>query len=82
MKKNYAYLDKGGILHVSKNYETARTYSKNGIIVETGVEAEHGYPLHSGKQIIVYGPEEMKVTADGADIDIVPELAKLYNKCK
>ena len=84
MKKTmYAYLDKGGILHISNSYDTAKNYSKNGKVIETTVPAEHGYPIREdGEGVIVYSETEMKITADGACIEVIPELAALYTACK
>lgn len=82
MKKKYAYLDKGGILHVSASYDTAKQYSKNGVVVETEVKAEHGYPIAGGQQIIVYNEETMKVHADGDKLEPIPVLAALYSQCR
>ena len=44
--------------------------------------AIHGYPVVNGEEIIVYSPEEMKLDARGDVIEVIPELAELYNKCK
>ena len=82
MKKKYAYLAKGGILHVSGSYDTAKNYSANGVVVETTVKAEHGYPVVNGEQIIVYNEETMKITADGAILKPIPVLAELYKQCR
>ena len=82
MKKKYAYLDKGGILHVSGSFDTAKNYSANGVVVETTVKAEHGYPIVNGEQIIVYDEETMKITADGATLKPISALAELYSQCR
>ena len=81
-KKHFAYIDKGGILHVSKSYKTAVEYAENGKIVVTYQEAGYGYPMHNGETILVYGEEDMKVTGDGPKIPPVEELAKLYRECR
>ena len=84
--KKYAYLDKGNILHITQKEETAKQFSKTGKVVETQVEASHGYPLADGKEIIVYGPNEMKWEAKGAAIEDAAEkykeLVKLYEACR
>ena len=82
MERKFAYLDKGGILHVSGSYDTAKNYSANGVVVETTVKAEHGYPVVNGEQIIVYNEETMKITADGDKLEPIPVLAMLYSQCK
>lgn len=53
-KKYFGYLDKGDILHIVKDKNTAKEHSKNGKVVETEVYAEHGYPVVENKTIIVY----------------------------
>ena len=82
----YAYLDNGNILHISKSEETAKKFSKTGKVVETDYPAEHGYPLADEKEIIVYGPAEMKWEAKGDAIEDAgvkyPALSKLYEACK
>lgn len=82
----YAYLDKGAILHISESEETAKQYAKySGKVVPTEIEAEHGYPVVNGEEIIVYSETEMKTdaTSDGClDAAKYSELSKLYSKCR
>lgn len=80
--KHFAYIDRGGIMHISKNAKTAREYCARGRVVVTDFPAMHGYPVVNGEEIIVYGPEEMKITALGGCIKPVPELAALYKECE
>ena len=82
MERKFAYLDKGGILHVSGSYDTAKNYSANGVVVETTVKAEHGYPVVDREQIIVYNEKTMKITADGDKLEPIPVLAMLYSQCR
>ena len=81
----YAYLDKAGILHITEKEETAKKFSKTGKVVATEVEADHGYPLADGEEIIVYSPTEMKWEAKGPAIEEAeakyPALAALYRQC-
>lgn len=80
--KKFAYIDKCGIMHVVKEEKTAKQYSGNKKVVETDIEAENGYPVVNGKQVIVYDEETMKYDAKGKKIEPVAELAELYKKCR
>ena len=80
--KKFAYIGKGGIMHIVKEYDTAKKYKEIGKVVEIGIKAEGGYPLNAeGEGVIVYSPEVMKITADGENIKPIAELAELYKKC-
>ena len=81
-KKNYAYLTKAGILHVVDNPNTAVEAIGKGKIVLTDIPCKYGYPVIEGKQVIVYGPCEMKHEAKGENIPDIPSLAELYKKCE
>lgn len=82
MKKGYAYVDKGGIMHVVEGMQTAIEYAKKGTkVIEFEGEYRNGYPVSGGEMVIVYSPEEMKVEAKGGNIPVVPELAEVYKKC-
>ena len=80
-KKNYAYLTKAGVLKVVENPNTAMEAMGESNIILTDIECKFGYPVVNGQQIIVYGPEEMKLEANGGKIDAIPALAELYKKC-
>lgn len=80
--KKFAYIDKAGIMHITKDMETALKYAQKGsTVVPTEVLAKGGYPLVEGEEIIVYAPDEMRKDAHGAKIPVVPELAELYKQC-
>lgn len=80
--KKFAYIGKGGIMHIVKEYDTAKKHKEIGKVVGTEIKAEGGYPLNAeGEGVIVYSPEVMKITADGENIKPIAELAELYKKC-
>ena len=79
--KRFAYVTDKGIMHVVNERKTAEQYSANGKVVETVIEAENGYPVVKGKQVIVYGESCMKLDAKGKLIEPIPELADLYKQC-
>lgn len=79
--KRFAYVTEKGIMHVVNERKTAEQYSANGKVVETVIEAENGYPVVKGKQVIVYGESCMKLDAKGKLIEPIPELADLYKQC-
>jgi hypothetical protein len=79
----YAYYDKHGILHVVDHLGLAVEHCK-GIVVETDIACEGGYPVVGGKQIIfdnsqakcfVYGENSQKV-----EMTIPEEVEALINK--
>lgn len=86
--KNFMFIGKNdGILRITKNEGTAKDKARNGKYVETDLEyMDGGYPvwIFKGKPdgVIVYSETEMKRDAEGRDIEIIPELAKLYAKLK
>ena len=85
--KKYAYLDKGGILHVSASKKTAQEYSANHQVVETEHPADHGYPVHNGEEVIMYAEDEAYIhgnVGDGKRLNLekAPELVALYRACK
>ena len=83
MERKFAYLAEGGILHITKNIDTATKYAEKGTtVVPTEFPAEHGYPVVHGEQIIVYDEETMKITADGSTLRPIPALAELYSQCR
>lgn len=81
--KKFAYIDKGGIMHIVAKLDTAKEYKAlKTHVIETEIEAAHGYPVVNGKQVIVYDEETMKYDAKGKKIEPVAELAELYKKCR
>ena len=83
----YAYIDKGGILHIADNKETAVEYAKKGTkVVETVLTNRMAQPYFNGTTIFVYSPDDMRVACEGYGaagkaIDPIPELADLYIAC-
>lgn len=83
----YAYVDAGKILHVTSSKETAEEYCKFGKVVETKIPCGGGYPIatYNGneEEIIVYGPNEMKIDSNDIEINasLFPHLSELYNNC-
>ena len=82
---NYAYIDKGGILHVVESRKTAEEYA-TGKVVETEVPCEHGYPLHEGKDVTMYDLETAYIGGNalsGARVKMteIPEIVALYKAC-
>ena len=80
--KRFAYVTEKGIIHVVKERKTAEQYSANGKVVETEIEAVHGYPVVNKKQVIVYDEDAMKHDAKGKNIEPIAELADLYKQCR
>lgn len=83
--KKFAYLDKGGVLHITANEEIARKYSRNGIVVETEHPARGGYPVVADEEILVYDETTMKLdggSPDTLDSELYPQLAELYRQCR
>lgn len=78
----YAYIDKGGTLHIVEKKKTAEEYSVNGKVVETEIPAERGFPTLKGEGIIVYSPEDMRFNSNGGKISPVKEFADLYMALK
>ena len=83
---NFAYLDRGGILHVTKKRKTALTYAATGKYVETDHPAMHGYPLFNGEEVVMYGPEEAYINGNGSNgrrlsQDDLTDLRALYESC-
>lgn len=74
----FAFIGEGGILHVTKYEQTAKTHSLNGKYYKTDVEAAHGYPVDDeGDAYILYSDTEAKHNKE-----IPEELAELYRKCR
>ena len=79
--KNYAYIDKGGIMHVTDERVSGERNSANGKIIETPMLCSGGYPNINGQEVIVYSETEMKVDDKMLEVPI-SELAELYSKLK
>lgn len=83
----YAYIDKGDILHIVDDKETAVEFAKAGSrVIETTLQNRQGQPYFDGKTIHVYSADEMRIAAAGygaagKKIDPIPELADLYIAC-
>lgn len=81
--KNYAYIDKVGIMHVTDEKVSGEKNSANGKIIETPMLCSGGYANINGEEIIVYSETDMRLSADGKPLDTpIPELAELYSKLK
>lgn len=81
--KKWCYIDCGGIMHITQKLETAVEYAKKGsrVIPLTDTESHNGYPVVDGKEIIVYGRDDMRYEARGEKIEPIERLAALYEKC-
>ena len=77
----YAYIDRGGILHIVEKPKTAREYAA-GPVIPTHHTAAHGFPTIDGEQVIVYSETVMKHDANGEAMEPSPELVALYRSCK
>ena len=79
----YAYIDRGDILHITKDEATAARYSKKkangeGHYVPTAVEAKNGYPLdEDGNHVIMYSETETRYPISEKKLG---ELALLYRE--
>lgn len=81
----FAYLDKGGVLHITAKEETAKEYSRNGRVIATELPASGGYPLVGNEEILVYNETTMKL--DGGSPETLesakyPQLTQLYRECR
>lgn len=81
----FAYIDKGGVLHVVEKFETAREYASKKV-VETEVPYSHGFPLHEGQDVTMYSLEEAYIggnAGSGKKVDPqeIPEILDLYQAC-
>ena len=81
----FAYIDKGGVLHVVEKRKTAEEYATKKV-VETEVPFAHGYPLHEGQDVTMYSLTEAYIGGNaksGAKVDVeeIPEIAALYRAC-
>lgn len=85
--KHYAYIDKGGILHIVEKRETAMEYAA-GKVVETEIPCAGGYPLHEGKDVTMYDLETAYIGGNArsgsgrrAKMSEIPEIVALYKAC-
>ena len=87
--RKYAYIDKGGVLHITEKQINARKYSKNDRYVITEIESKHGYPVvKKGKnttEIVVYSLEEAYINGnrtDGVKVDLYnyPVIKEIYEQ--
>lgn len=88
--KNYAYIDKQGILRVVSGEETARQYTANGKVVETTVPCKNGTPtlynkaLKATEEVWVFGIgkaywEPREKAGEEIKLKDYPELMGLFN---
>lgn len=81
---NYAYIDKGGLLHLAVSEETAKEYSANGKIKATTFPCRGGYPvLKETREVFCYGVGKAywdNKQGYGKTIPLIsyPELLDLY----
>lgn len=87
--RKYAYIDKGGILHIVEKQIDARKYSKDDRYVITEIESKHGYPVvKKGKtttEIVVYSLKEAYINGnrtDGVKVDLYnyPVIKEIYEQ--
>lgn len=53
---NYAYIDKGNLLHIIADEATAKEYSANGKVFTTNFPCVGGYPVLKGtREVFCYG---------------------------
>lgn len=52
------------IMRVFENPNTSMEIMRESSIILTNIECKYGYPIVNGKQIIVYGPDKMKLEAN------------------
>lgn len=81
----FAYIDKGGILHVVEKRKTAEEYASKKV-VETAVPYSHGFPLHEGQDVTMYGLDEAYIGGNAmggkrVDPQEIPEILALYQAC-
>lgn len=77
----YAYVDKGGVFHITKDEKIAESHGREGKYLPTEIEAKGGYPYNKHIEYIVYyggdevkRPEMLKY--------VTPEMRELYEKLK
>lgn len=88
--KNYAYIDKQGIMRIVGKEETAKQYSKNGKVVMTELPDKNGTPalynkvLKSTEEVWVFGIgkaywEPREKAGEEIKLKDYPELMGLFN---
>lgn len=56
---NYAYIDKGNLMHIVGDEATAKQYSTNGKVKATAFPCRGGYPVLKGtREVFCYGVGE------------------------
>ena len=63
----FMYLDKYGIMHCTKNEETAKDYARNGKYVPCELADSTGYPEENGKRIVIYADDKEFYVGGNAD---------------
>lgn len=81
--KNYAYLDKFDVLHVTTDEKTAKLFSKNERYQETELASDHGYPVEKGERLVVYRLDEAYIQGNAGDgirvsLNNYPKTLALY----
>ena len=77
----YAYVDAGGVFHITKSEAIAKSHGINGKYEKTNIPAQHGYPYVEGYGAIVYyGDKEVK--RESMLPYITNEMIELYNRLK
>ena len=87
--RKYAYIDKGGVLHIVEKQIDARKYSKDDRYIITEVESKHGYPVvkkgRNTTEIVVYSLEEAYINGNRTDgtkveLDNYPIVKEIYEQ--
>ena len=76
----YAYLDKGNILHIVTDLDTAKQYAKSKII-ETFISYAHGFPVYAGERILVYSPDKVVYKGNHLDTMAKRQAVNLWIQC-
>lgn len=77
----YAYVDYGGVLHITKSEAIAKSHGVNGKYEKTKIPAQHGYPYVEGfGPIIYYGGKDVK--KESMLPYITNEMIALYDRLK
>lgn len=77
----YAYVDAGGVFHITKSEAIAKSHGTNGKYEATKIPAKNGYPYIEGfGPIVYYGGKEVKRQSMLAYI--TNEMIALYDRLK